>query len=115
MPEDLQRQWDGTEGADQEQRPTDGPALIRGEAIRQQEAETGAKSRTSASDQDKFRQRNSCFSHSNTPLIAKLRCCVRKMEKDRPNLGKGAIYVPDRWIIDFERSLSTHMATQLAA
>jgi len=64
--EDLEGEGDGTEGADQEERPPDGPALVLGKAVPQQQAEASAQRGTGAGDQDEFRERNSSFPHDNT-------------------------------------------------
>src|SRR5579875_3358346 len=56
--EDLEREGNGTERADQEERPADGPALVGGEAVRQQEADAGAKQRSRPGDQAELRKSN---------------------------------------------------------
>jgi hypothetical protein len=65
-PKDLECEGNGSEGADQKERPAGGPALLRGEAIRQQESEAGAEGGTSAGDQGEFWKSDLCFSHENT-------------------------------------------------
>src|SRR5262249_7308136 len=62
-PEDLKPHRDGAECAYQEECPTHGPALIRGETVRQQQPKAGAQRRTGAGDQDEFRKSDSRFSH----------------------------------------------------
>src|SRR5207237_10822880 len=64
--EDLEGEGNGTESTDQEERPADGPALVVGKAIREQEADASARQRTSASEQSKFRNGNFSFPHENT-------------------------------------------------
>ncbi len=68
LPEHLERQRDGRDGTDQDERPPNGLALALGKAIRQQEAEPGAKGRPGADEQDEFRQGHLDFSHRTNPL-----------------------------------------------
>ena len=67
--QDLECQRDGSKGADQEQCPADGPALLRRKALPEQKREAGTERRTRAGDQSEFRNRNLCFSHGNTSLF----------------------------------------------
>ena len=53
--EDLKGEGHGAEDADQQQGPTDGPALVRGQAFRQEQAEAGAKGGARARDHGQFR------------------------------------------------------------
>ena len=48
LPEHLERERDGRDCADKEECPPNGLALAPGQAIRQQKADSGAKSRSSA-------------------------------------------------------------------
>ena len=68
LAEHLERERDGGDGADQEERPPDGLAWLSGQAIRQQEAKTGAEGRPGADEQGEFRQGNLDFSHRKDPL-----------------------------------------------
>jgi hypothetical protein len=64
--EDLKRDGNGSEGAEQKERPTSGPALFAGEAIRQQQSEAGAEGRARAGNESEFRKSDSCFAHNCT-------------------------------------------------
>jgi len=66
--QDVECEGDGSKGADQEQCPVDGPALLLGKPIPEQKPEAGTKDRTSASDQNQFR--NLRFGHGNTSLAS---------------------------------------------
>ena len=61
--EDLERQRDRAAEPHQEQRPSDGPAFVRGPSIREEESEAKAERRASARDQPKFRQTELSVSH----------------------------------------------------
>ena len=66
--EDLERERDGREGADEEERPANSLALVHRQAIRQQQAESSAEGRAGAGKQGQFRQRNSGFSHEDSQI-----------------------------------------------
>src|SRR5262249_43580885 len=66
--EDFERQGDRAEGAEQEERPADGPALLLREAVRQQQADARAQGRAGGGDQGEFRKGDACFSHVTTSL-----------------------------------------------
>jgi len=51
----LQRQGNGSQGTEQEKRPTDCSALVFVQAIGQQEADTGTQGGTSTGDQGQLR------------------------------------------------------------
>ena len=67
--EHLECERNGSDGADQEERPANGFALAQRQAIRQQEAKPGRpRAAPRANEQGKFRQGHLDFSHSTDPL-----------------------------------------------
>src|SRR4051812_24578552 len=60
--ENLEREGDGADGAEQQERPADGLALVLGQAVGEQETEAGAQGCTGHGDQGKFRQGDARFS-----------------------------------------------------
>src|SRR6266496_3693509 len=74
LAENFQGQGRGAQGAEQEQRPADRPPLAVGEAVRQQETEAGADSRTRAGDQSQLRKRDLGFAHDDTSRAGEASC-----------------------------------------
>jgi hypothetical protein len=62
----LKPDGNGAKRTDQEKRPAHGPALVRGEAVGEQQTEAGAKRYPCASDQSELWKSKSSFPHGNT-------------------------------------------------
>jgi hypothetical protein len=67
-PQDLEAEWDRSKRTYEKQSPPNGPALLLGKALGQQQTDTRTKRGSGASDEDEFRKGYSSFSHGSLLL-----------------------------------------------